>query len=449
MRASKYVVPLLTIALSAALAGPVGLGPTALMVGTIFAYLYWRHGGQIIEVAQREYQSLVLGVERAGALDKKPSEGPRNPRPLDHPATTAQTFHDEPTVVEALPVDVVEGIAFSPDMDFVLGFEKQTNTPITMKALTSLGIGGVQGSGKSVSTANIVTQAMVKFGGEARVLVIDPHMHANSPDSLASRLAPLSPFFLSSGKPDMPNPVSGGQELLNWLLWIEEKVKGRLQGQPSSEYWVIVADEFVDLVDDGMVGAKITQLLDYINSHARKVNVFAIVTSPHWESKRMAVADKKIGGTGLRNSIATFLLHRMPSAIARQMVDTEVANLSPSLRVGEAILNTFDSYKVGRVPMLSPQDIARVVRPYLPKPTPVIEPLQPALATKFVTPLSTGTPSAEEVIGIYRTYKALLEMGHEEDAAARAIAIDYYGPGELSGVSKVTEALSLGDKHAL
>lgn len=452
---SKVGIPVGAVVLTLGGTWLFNLGPGVLFFGLTFAYLWFKYGGKAVH----QVQQIVGRVRVTEVKEVEPPLGPPpSPRKVEAP-TPPEILEVEGKLIlppldsreetelllpppPAPPPPIIAGIHFKPGMDFVLGFDKGGKA-VTMPEMTSLGIGGVQGVGKTVSTSSIATQFVVKYGGEARLLVIDPHMLTNSDNSLAKRMEPLTPFLLSSGLSDMPNPVSGGQELLNWLNWLEGQVKGRLKGTPWSEKWLIVVDEFVGLLEDEgeEVVEKVNKLLEYINSHARKADVFAVVTSPQWKST-------KLGGTDLRGSIASFLLHQMPAAIARQMVPVEVANLAPSLRVGEAILYSKGNSALGTVPWIKPADMKRAVQPYIPEPT-VMEPLMPRPEKEtFVTPLTglSGEPTFEEVMALYCTYKALLDLGHSEESAARAISIDYYGTYNEERIEKI---LALGEKYGV
>jgi hypothetical protein len=264
------------------------------------------------------------------------------------------------------------------DKDFILGFQAD-GAPIRMPKLTSLGIGGVPGSGKTVTLLSLLIQAVAKYQGRIKFLIVDPHMHVDGDESLVAKISPLAPYFLTLedvrqtvpaddvdylnlikrvGQNQIQNPTEGGSELMGWMQIFEMEMHARMRGK-TGDYWVIVADEFVEVMADPKTSKAISLVIEKINQQARKMNMFAILSSVEWKSSRL-------GGTELRDSIASFVVHNMPERLASLIVPSDIAREAQKLKQGEAILTTRGSMQIGKVPFADNEDAIQVIGLYPP-----------------------------------------------------------------------------------
>jgi hypothetical protein len=256
-----------------------------------------------------------------------------------------------------------------PGRDFVLGFDEATGESIRMPGLTSLGIGGGQGFGKTTTAHLVMLEAVAKYNGRVRFLVIDPHLGVAGDETLYSKVKGLEPFFMSYFT--LPNPVGliGAEEqVASWIAVWADQFNYRMRGG-TGDMWVLVIDEGA-AVFDSEVGRSVSKLIEDINRQARKVNMFSIVISQEWRASRM-------GGTEGRNAIVSFLLHNMTEATAELLVPSDVARQCARLKKGEVILYTEGTDKRGMVPLAEVGDADAVVDLYRPCPCPPMPDLAP------------------------------------------------------------------------
>lgn len=287
-----------------------------------------------------------------------------------------------PEVVEAdypktFPEMVREGWV-SPGADYVVAFNQETGEAITWDKPTSLGIGGVQGSGKTVTTLSLMLQSVTRTNGRVRFLVCDPHMLTNGDESLASKIEGLRPFFLTIDQiretvpeddhdylfqlgliNDLNNPTIGGEELEKWMQVVKMEMDRRLHGK-DGDLWIIVIDEFSSVMKSS-AAQSVADMIETVNQEARKMNMFAFLISQEWKGTRT-------GGTELRHSIASFVVHNMPPTIAELIVPYDVARKANTLTKGEVEFWTMGPSKRGMVPYTSSQDVASMMLLYSPRP---------------------------------------------------------------------------------
>jgi len=253
--------------------------------------------------------------------------------------------------------ELVRGGYVAPGSDFVLGFDERAD-PIRMPTLTSLGIGGGQGFGKTSTAFLVMLEAIVKYGGEVEFLEIDPHLDVAGEESLYAKTKSLEPFFMSYFT--LPNPVGLFGEEDKVEAWVEvwnTQFQWRMRGG-EGPMWVMVIDEGA-AVFSSRISKKVSKLLENINRQARKVKMFAIVISQEWKASRT-------GGSEMRDSIVTYMLHNTPERISSLLVPSDVARQTPRLRIGEAILYCQGTDQRGMVPQVSVEDAERLVRAYRP-----------------------------------------------------------------------------------
>ena len=255
--------------------------------------------------------------------------------------------------------ELVQGGYVFPGADFVLGFDESTGEPIKLPTLTSIGIGGGQGFGKTNTTELLMLEAVAKYNGRVRFLEIDPHINADTTDKLYAKTRALEPFFLTAG--DLPNPVGlvGSEDIIAaWLrVWAEEFE--RRMGGGIGPMWVLVMDEGASVFSSS-VGGSVSVLIENINGQARKVDMFSIIASREWKASRL-------NGTEMRDTIVSFALHNTPESVADLVVPSDVARQTLRLAVGEVVLFTGGHDYRGQVPYVSERDARLLVEQYEPR----------------------------------------------------------------------------------
>lgn len=423
--------------------------PGPILLGAILSYLVYQFWDEAYQGSRKAYHTgkrAYRAVKAGWTVVTEEKQPPPQAKPKIDPITTSPVKHDAPTE-PFTPDDIVTGhlvptedykpLEDTEDPAFIIG-KTEPSRPgagdgrtIELDEISSLGVGGVPGSGKTVSMVGLATQSVVKYKGDVRFLLVDPHMNSGSGDALSARMAPLAPFYLQV--PGLPNPVFGGSDLVKWISWLRRQAKDRIAGKVAGGKLVLMADEFTALLDDPEISEPLTELLLLINEQSRKVGIFALLASPAWKSSR-------IQGTDVRNTIASFLVHHMPPNIARQLLPYEEAEKANRLAKGQAIFSSFGVVETVRVPLMTSSDIERCIKPYLP----VVE----EKLNNTVSGRVGEEPTIAEVRSIWETYMILnQELHYEEDSAIRALAIDVYGPGDPQGIEKVKKALKLGEEH--
>lgn len=446
-RTARALVP---VTVAGLISWPFGFPPIPVLFGavlSIITYYGWEPGYAAGEKVYRAIQDFRVGVRITE--EKMPPPTPRPPAPRTAPSEDRE--REERVRPDAPTVPMTDHLVPEPTRDvgqMVQGFMVGTGVtgkPVYMPRLTSVWVAGVGGSGKTVDVVGLVTQTVPMYKGNVRIAVIDPHMHTPSPDSLVARLSPLSPFYLKI--PGLSNPVSGGSAALELIRCLDGELMRRKAGGDSSQAIVVVVDEVTDLFDDPEISGPLRALLLKINEQARKVHIFAIIASQQLKSSR-------IQGTELRNTVATFLLHNMPPALARQVVPEEYAAEAFRLAVGKAIYSSMGQAEVVTIQDISTEEIASRIAPYLPLSTEMVagysgDNTVDVPATEIVQgELVPPEPGIAEVMAIWETYMILnKDLSYSEDSAIRALAIDVYGPEDPNREEKVRRALKLGEEH--
>lgn len=405
------------------------LAGVPLIVGILLSIitngLVWAAVGAMLAfVGFQKGEELVSGATRVFVSDPKTSQlPPLKARLILPPVYTDQEEFYEPAPAAAPAPVETSRVQFKPGMNFAIGVT-DTGEEISMEKLTSVWVSGIAGMGKTEDMVSLAMQSVIKYEGEVRFVVIDPHMGGGE-EVLSAKLEPLAPFFLSES--DFPNPVSGGRPVLVWINWLRELVEKRKHGLNASMRIVVLVDEFTDLLDDPEISAPLNKLLIDINEQSRKANIFAIVASQQLKSTR-------IKGTDLRNTVTTFLLHNMPPALARQVVPEEYAANSNRLKVGQAIFSSAGEQAIVRITRRTADEITSRVKPYLP-----MESLPP----KTVRPKLNATRELRE--SVIETHEMFLALGYTPELATKVTAIDAFGLADVPASKQhVTQILMEG-----
>lgn len=343
-----------------------------LLLGYILLYLSTRIC-MIVWLAQKERKPVLPPPSPARDLDPyalpEPEQAP-DIDPVQEPETMF-TFRD------MLEADIV-----FPTSPFTLAYGDNYE-PIQFDRLTSLGIGGFPGSGKTVTTLLILLEAVAKYNGHIRFLVVDPHMYAGD-DALVPKIQALSPYFLTvqdilatvsvsdhdyhsllKRASDLANPLEGGDGLRMWMKIVEMEMDRRKHGK-KGDTWVIVMDEFVSLMHDPKVAGPVSKMIEALNQQARKMGMFSLLISQQWKASALN------GSTDLRQSIPTFIVHNMPEHIACLILPSVHARQASQLEIGQVLIYHNGHVQKGHVPCATPEDadfVSEYYLPYVPPPT--------------------------------------------------------------------------------
>lgn len=209
--------------------------------------------------------------------------------------------------------------------------------------LYTLAVAGVAGTGKSTSVLFYLLQAVLHG---ARLVMIDPHAESK-PDSLARRLSGLPPSCYI-GKIAITN-----QEILSRVRSTTSELKRR-QKTGKGHPIILVVDEFTRLMRTREIAEELGELLEAIAQEGRGYNIFALLTGQVWTATRT-------GGTELRYSIASSLIHRIQEAQAALLIPSKYAKHCPELKTGEALLyDTNGQSEILSIPLTTITDVMEV-----------------------------------------------------------------------------------------
>lgn len=229
----------------------------------------------------------------------------------------------------------------------LLGFDRESGAAVegSWLDLYSCAVGGLSGSGKSWTACFLAAQAALHG---ARIVLLDPH--ADNPESLASRLAPMAASMLCE-------PADTARTMLDSVRLVAGELERRLAGHKGAP-WLFVADEFSSL-QRGELAEPLAALVEALGQEGRKLGMFAMICGHVWSGSRA-------GGTELRDSLASAYVHRLRPAQARMLTGLTAADLPGdliSLPAGSAyLLSTAGDLRPVIIPHMTPADIVRVAQ---------------------------------------------------------------------------------------
>lgn len=228
----------------------------------------------------------------------------------------------------------------------------------TWDEIVSMIVCGETGSGKTWTVVSYCTQA-VRSG--MLLAVGDPH--AGNRSSLASRLAPLSPWMWRPMATNKRTCLVMAQAVQAELRRRQEEGE-RLMAQGKE--WtldthgdkpiVLVLDEFNALMR--MHGKKLGDIAKEISEEGRKFFVHMIASGQHWTVEAM-------GSSELRDTIPTAVVHRCRKTMAAMVCDRPQAEVewAPKLGDGQVYISMAGSETITgpyHVPPMTQEDVAAV-----------------------------------------------------------------------------------------
>lgn len=272
--------------------------------------------------------------------------------------------------------DLIKSRTIGPGLPMVTGYDS-TGQAITTTKPRTMGIGGVTGSGKTVTTLNTILSQIVFSDGNIRFLVVDPHMFADTGEELVTLMDSLWQFFLTTEEvrttvsPNnhaylaqldhmdrlaVSNPLEGKEPLLEWVKVLRYELDERIHGKKGAQ-WVVVIDEFSSVMQDKAVAKELATILEKLAEEARKVGITLILIGQVWKATRT-------GGTELRDTLPEFKAHRMPENWAKLVVPSDIAKKVARLATGEAIVYVDGVDTKVTVPYTTEEDAVYVANRY-------------------------------------------------------------------------------------
>lgn len=229
----------------------------------------------------------------------------------------------------------------------LIGYDEQ-GTPVeaSWQQLYSAGVGGLQGSGKTWSVVNILAQSVLN---NARLVICD--LHAGDPESLATRLAPLERAYLFEVA-DSP------QATVQAVKRVDERLTARKGGDSSRSVIVLVIDEYTSTIRRlGAESEAVADLIANLTSEGRKYGIFVMLLAQNWSTE-------STGGSQVRNTLASALIHRTRASEARMLTGMTAADLpgdTLQLAPGQFyLLDTRGDLTKVTAPRIAVDDVQRV-----------------------------------------------------------------------------------------
>ncbi|QBD77816.1 hypothetical protein EPA93_18175 [Ktedonosporobacter rubrisoli] len=174
----------------------------------------------------------------------------------------------------------------------------------------------VLGSSASGKTTTIIQMALGHAKWGAQLVVCDPH--STKPDGLLSRLAPLAPSLYPGTTFAQQYPA-----ILHNVRTVKEELVRRIDGGSYSLPIVLIVEEWDSLMDDKAIAKELTFIVQKLGREGRGYQVYAIFAA---HSARAA----------LRESVISYVVHRVDKNQAAKILLPEYAKLVPSLPNGWA-----------------------------------------------------------------------------------------------------------------
>lgn len=294
------------------------------------------HGARLAEAQRPQVPQVPAHLVITNPPPAPPLAGPVAP-PEPPPAPPAL-----PTFAKLL-----EGGKLGPGNPLLLGYDRTTGAAVegSWLDLYSCAVGGLSGSGKSWTAAFLAAQAALHG---ARLVILDPH--ADNPESLASRLAPMRPRFVCEVA-DTPKTMLASVNLVTSEL--QRRTTGG-RGEP----WLFLADEFSAL-QRGELAEPLANLVEALGQEGRKLGLYGMVCGQVWTATRA-------GGSELRDSLASAYVHRLRPSQARMLTGLTSADLPADLLTLPAgscyLLSTSGELRPLVIPQMRPEDIAQVAQ---------------------------------------------------------------------------------------
>ncbi len=226
----------------------------------------------------------------------------------------------------------------------ILGYDSLGAAKLgTLDNLFSFGIGGASGSGKTSTCIWLLSQAIMQG---AKLIVIDPH--AGNPDSLASKLQPLSSSYLC-------DVATSENEMLQAINFAQSIFDARKSGADESQHHVvIVCDEWLACMR-GSTSEAFKVLAEGISQEGRKYSIIGSFLSQKWSVSKSG---------DMRDTLTSHIICRTRPNLARQqtgLLSSELPSDVLSLPSGSYyLLDTLGELQKLSAPYVSNDDLIQL-----------------------------------------------------------------------------------------
>lgn len=241
-----------------------------------------------------------------GTLTYSPTVSyPTSPKALSE-TITETTLVPSSSLQMALP-SLTEILKSSPLNTLCYGFNTTGQAHyVPLKQLSSLGVGGLSGSGKTSTLVFLLAQLTTNLN--AQLIVLDPH--GEHDDSLLAKLRPLSSNIIAS--------ATTSRDTLKALDTWQDLFEQRKTGNTISYPVILVTDEYLAMMRDATVKEKLTSIAESLAQEGRKYNFYGYFASQKWLSGRVG---------DLKDTLSSHLIHRMPTSLAHYQTNLSTSEL--------------------------------------------------------------------------------------------------------------------------
>lgn len=258
------------------------------------------------------------------------------PAIIDAPAAAAPSF-----------ADLLRSGDIAPGRPLIFGFANAAPQYRQLTDIKAMSIAGFQGSGKTLSTAYLVTCGLLQFPS-ASAMIIDPH--GQHEEGLASLLRPLAGERLR-----VVNPFEIGETMDSLTAQLDARLTGR---ESSAAPVFLVIDELAQIGRADVFKTKVFPFLERCTEETRKANMLFLGCSTKWNAKHFC------GCADFRAAIPSLLIHKTkPSQADLLLEGAKERNLVKQIsRPGQALLATSHDAdpQIVTMPLITRQDIAAV-----------------------------------------------------------------------------------------
>lgn len=283
-----------------------------------------------------------------------------------------------PTFAEALQMPLASN-------SLILGYDEYGAAKLgTLDNLFSFGIGGASGSGKTSTCIWLLSQAIMQG---AKLIVIDPH--AGNPDSLASKLQPLSSSYLC-------DVATSENEMLQAINFAQSIFDARKSGADvSTNHIIIVCDEWMHLMR-GSTSEAFKVLAEGISQEGRKYGIIGSFLSQKWSVSKSG---------DMRDTLTSHIICRTRPNLARQqtgLLSSDLPSDVMQLETGSYyLLNVLGELQKLSAPYVSNDDLIQLSKTIDIAPAPHLSsspndaPQQTAEHAAIIQKFKTGSSIAE------------------------------------------------------
>lgn len=247
---------------------------------------------------------------------------------------TGKNILPEPAMKDVTPIpahipsfsELLHSGQIVPGNPLILGFDEAGQPqPRTLREIKAMSVAGWQGSGKTLSTAYLISCILAQYP-HAQAYIIDPHK--NHDEGLGNLLRPLE----KTGRLVIINEL----DTISLIQELNKHMDRRLRGEEDCvDPILLVIDELSALGKLPIFKKPILPYIERCTEESRKANMAFIGCSPKWNAKHFG------NKADIRQSIPSLLLHKCKSSQADFLIEGKEKKLVKKLTgPGQAVLST-------------------------------------------------------------------------------------------------------------